>query len=256
MTSWLVSTDLDGTLLNHHSYEYKPVIPLIKQLQQAGVPLILNSSKTYAELIQWQQKLGLTDPIIAENGGIVVRHGQVLHQIGSSRADILALIHEWRQQQGWQFEGFADWSVQQLVEKTGLDHTSANLAMQRDVTEPIVWLGSPAGLVQFTQFLAQHHLQLQKGGRFYHVMAQHDKATALAQLIAADSPTRILALGDGGNDRAMLAMADVAVIMPNPQGGYLDLTAQNPNQVIYHAPQHAPQGWAQAVNHFIFQEAL
>jgi mannosyl-3-phosphoglycerate phosphatase len=256
MAKWLVSTDLDGTLLNHHSYAFEAVLPTVKRLQMAGIPLILNSSKTLSELRIWRERLQLHDPIIAENGGVIAPLDAPMQVMGETRSNILSLIHEWRTQHLGVFEGFADWTLQQVMAKTALDADSACLAMQRDVSEPIIWLGNQPGLVAFKHFLEQHHLQLQKGGRFYHVMAQHDKATALAHLMPPDVPTHLLALGDGGNDRAMLAMADVAVIMPNPQGGYLDLTEQKPSQIVYHAPQHAPQGWAQAVNHFIFQEAL
>jgi len=256
MAKWLVSTDLDGTLLNHHSYAFEAVLPTVRRLQNAGIPLILNSSKTRAELQVWRERLQLCDPIIAENGGVIAPLNAPMQCVGQSRANILSLIHDWRSQHQGSFEGFADWTVEQLVANTGLDAESASLAMQRDVSEPIVWLGSQAGLVEFTQFLATHHLQLQQGGRFYHVMAQHDKASALAQLMQDHPQTKLLALGDGGNDRAMLAMADVAVIMPNAQGGYLNFSGHDPEQIIYHAPQSAPEGWVQAVNHVIFQEAL
>ncbi|WP_044411069.1 HAD-IIB family hydrolase [Thiomicrospira microaerophila] len=256
MAEWLVSTDLDGTLLNHHSYAFEAVLPVVARLKEAGVPLLLNSSKTLAELRAWRETFHLSDPIIAENGGIVAQSTQSVRYLGTARTHILSLIHAWRAQKGWLFEGFADWTLEQVIEQTGLDPQAAQASMQRDVTEPIIWLGSPPGLVEFQAFLAQNQLQLQKGGRFYHVMAPHDKASALKQL-QPDYPNRkILALGDGGNDRAMLAMADIAVVMPNAQGDYLQLEPQNNPQIIYHAPQQAPVGWAQAVSHFIFQEAL
>lgn len=256
MADWLVSTDLDGTLLNHHSYAFEAVLPTVRRLQMAGIPLLLNSSKTLSELRVWRERLQLHDPIIAENGGVIAPFNQPIQVMGETRSKILSLIHEWRTQHLGAFEGFADWTLQQVMAKTALDAESARLAMQRDVSEPIIWLGPQAGLVAFKQFLEQQHLQLQKGGRFYHVMAQHDKASALRLLIKANATSKVLALGDGGNDRAMLDLADIAVIMPNAQGRYLDLQPKNSQQIIYHSPLEAPQGWARAVNHFVFQEAL
>ena len=48
--SWLVVTDLDGTLLDHHNYSWQPASSAIELLQQHRVPLVLSSSKTLAEM--------------------------------------------------------------------------------------------------------------------------------------------------------------------------------------------------------------
>lgn len=44
-------TDLDGSLLNHDDYRYDAAIPVIRQLQVAGVSLIPTTSKTRAEVM-------------------------------------------------------------------------------------------------------------------------------------------------------------------------------------------------------------
>ncbi len=40
----LVVTDLDGSLLDHHSFDYTPAQPAIATLEAAGIPLVLASS--------------------------------------------------------------------------------------------------------------------------------------------------------------------------------------------------------------------
>jgi predicted mannosyl-3-phosphoglycerate phosphatase (HAD superfamily) len=50
MTNFLVFTDLDGTLLDHHSYSCEEAMPAVRALAEAGFPLIFNSSKTAAEI--------------------------------------------------------------------------------------------------------------------------------------------------------------------------------------------------------------
>lgn len=253
MASWLISTDLDGTLLNHHTYDYGAALPVLKRLAQSGVPVILNSSKTLAEISSWRDQLQLNHPIICENGGIIHFIDQPPIYLGRPLAQTRAFIHQWRQSHSASFEGFADWTVQQIMTHTGLDQQQAALASKREVTEPILWLGDEPGLVAFKQALAEQGLQLQKGGRFYHVMAQHNKATALGYLIAQKYPGfKLMALGDGGNDRAMLEMADIAAVLPDSQGHYL---AINSPHSIYHASKPAPEGWAEAVNYALFKEA-
>lgn len=259
MASWLISTDLDGTLLNHTTYDYTGIVPLLAQLKVRGVPVILNSSKTLAELTKWRQVLSLTWPVIGENGGVIQTRRQPPILIGRPINEIRAFLNRWREQNGWQFEGFGDWSLEQVIQQTGLSQQDAQNALQREVTEPILWLGEPPGLELFEQALAQQGLQLQKGGRFYHVMAQHSKASTLNTLLknefhylAHQANWRLLSLGDGANDRVMLEMADVAVVMPDVNGQYLTL---NSNNQIYQAQESAPQGWIEAVNRWVLKEA-
>lgn len=42
----LVFSDLDGTLLDSHSYDWQPAAPWLSRLREANVPVILCSSKT------------------------------------------------------------------------------------------------------------------------------------------------------------------------------------------------------------------
>lgn len=64
MTKSLVFTDLDSTLLDHHSYSYAEAVPAIRSLTEAGFPLICNSSKTAAEINPLRQLIGY--PLISE----------------------------------------------------------------------------------------------------------------------------------------------------------------------------------------------
>lgn len=49
MTSPILFTDLDGTLLDHESYEWKEAKPALDLCKERRVPIILVSSKTRAE---------------------------------------------------------------------------------------------------------------------------------------------------------------------------------------------------------------
>ncbi|VEB57950.1 mannosyl-3-phosphoglycerate phosphatase [Salmonella enterica subsp. enterica] len=68
----LIFTDLDGTLLNSHTFEWQPAAPWLTRLHESGVPVILCSSKTAAEMLQLQTTLNLQGlPLIAENGAVL-----------------------------------------------------------------------------------------------------------------------------------------------------------------------------------------
>ena len=51
----LVFTDLDGSLLDHHSYSYQAALPRLQQLEQLGVPVIPATSKTRAEIVHLRE---------------------------------------------------------------------------------------------------------------------------------------------------------------------------------------------------------
>jgi mannosyl-3-phosphoglycerate phosphatase len=134
------------------------------------------------------------------------------------------------------------------------------------VTEPITWLDTMTRLEQFKMLLAEHGLQLQKGGRFYHVMAHHDKASALewvvnqsvsagrfgeqnsnlAEKVFAKSPW-VFALGDGGNDKQMIQTADVGLVLPAANGDSLKIDRKN----VFTAEKSSPYGWVEALQEYL-----
>ena len=67
--SHLVFTDLDGTLLDHHTYSWKEALPALERCRKKSVPVVLVSSKTRAEMAVLHQELKLSAPFVSENGG-------------------------------------------------------------------------------------------------------------------------------------------------------------------------------------------
>lgn len=68
----IIVTDLDGSLLDHHTYSWQPAETWLKRLRAHQIPLVICSSKTAAEIVPLQQKLGISDePFIAENGAVI-----------------------------------------------------------------------------------------------------------------------------------------------------------------------------------------
>ncbi len=47
---WLVFTDMDGSLLDHYTYQFDEAIPTLEELEQSDIPVIPITSKTQAEL--------------------------------------------------------------------------------------------------------------------------------------------------------------------------------------------------------------
>ena len=134
MEKFLFITDLDATLLEH-DYSYDAARPALEMIEKIEAPLVLNSSKTIAELSALADELKLDSPIIAENGGAVGVHRDSIleknaeaieigaYQVSSTglnRSFILEKAHALRSEHDFDFLGFADWTNEKLSELTKL----------------------------------------------------------------------------------------------------------------------------------------
>lgn len=245
MPDFAVFTDLDGTLLDHHDYSFTAALPALGLLRERGIPVVLNSSKTAAELAQLRRELALDTPIIAENGAaIVAPDGSLVHEFGAARTGVLDVLGQLRAESGYRWRGFADMSVADIVETTGLKPADAELAAQKRWSEPLQWQDSARRLEEFAAALREHGLVCTKGGRFVHVSSDVDKGRAMCWLATTLWPAaRLIALGDSDNDRAMLEAAEQPVVVRSPVHAPLQL--DNPATLVTEG--YGPAGWNEAI---------
>lgn len=257
---WLVVTDLDASLLDE-SYCWSAALPAVQRLRNLGIPLILNSSKTLSEMTELATALGTMTPVVSENGGLIsvhkdsglmdpnhvlVRSGNYLTEVnGLSRDFIIGVAHALREEQGYQFQGFSDWSLEQVSDRTGLSHSMARCSLSRHATEPIVWEDSSERYNAFTDSLAKAGIRVLRGGRFLHLMGEVDKADGLVcarALYEKQQPKvdwKTIAVGDSANDLAMLEAADIALVIPHADGPHILPKAPR----VVHASRPATKGW-------------
>ena len=250
---FLVVTDLDATFLDH-SYSWDEAKPAMARLRELGLPLVLNSSKTVAEMEDLATELGLQSPLVAENGGLLAipndRTGDYSVQIkGLPRKEILEVAHGLRSQMGYKFQGFADWSDQELAERSGLSIIQSQRSLARLATEPLLWEDSESLRLEFADQLSIRGIRMLRGGRFWHLMGASDKADGSAsvlkyyQELEPDTEWQVIALGDSANDTAMLEAADIAVVIPHSDGAHISRKAPR----VVHAPFPATKGWNAAI---------
>lgn len=258
----LIFTDLDGTLLDHHTYSFSGAAEALQRLHQLSVPVILTSSKTRAEIQSLQEKLGLYEPFITENGGgIFLPSGHPLEdkdffkplglnrgiQFGKPYTIIRDIFEKFRH--AFNLKGFGDMTVDEIVRHTGLDRHEASLAMQRDFSEPFLFLGEPRP-GELKEEVADHGLTVTRGGRFYHLMSSgQDKGVAVKEttrLFQADRDDRLvtIALGDAENDMVMLRVVDIPVLIPKHDGSYENIKIAG----LHKAPYPGSRGWGAAIN--------
>ncbi|VDZ63134.1 Putative mannosyl-3-phosphoglycerate phosphatase [Serratia odorifera] len=147
----LIFTDLDGSLLDHHSYRWDAAKPWLDRLAQAKVPLIVATSKTAAEVQQLQQQLGLSAlPFIAENGAQIVFPAfwqQDTQLFGADYPSLLAALDQLRQQTGFAFQRLCRRRRRDggRVDRTDLVGSASGAPARRLRTNPLVWQRPAAG---------------------------------------------------------------------------------------------------------------
>lgn len=261
---YLVFSDLDGTLLDHHDYDWRAASPAIELLRKRHIPLILVSSKTKAEILSLREDLNNKDPFVSENGaalfyprsyfkmdipGAVHDQHLVRYSKGMLRSNILSHLNQLRESHGYEFTGFDDMGVEGIIEHTGLTPGAAARANQRDASEPLLWHDTAQRFGEFQLHLHALGLTTQQGGRFIQVQAPFTKSDALNLLCQhyrnefPGKAIRSIALGDGPNDLGMLNSADVAVVIR----GRHDHAMELPNRDVIRTTEFGPSGWNQAI---------
>jgi mannosyl-3-phosphoglycerate phosphatase len=256
----IVVSDLDGTLLDSHTYSFEAARPALEALKAEGIPLVLCTSKTRAEVEFWRERLGNSDPFIVENGGAVYvprsyfpcpvpgamsRDSWEVVQLGTPYDELVATLKEAASEAGCQVVGFHDLSVAEVCLRTHLPVHQAILAKQREYDEPFEVLGN--GSYRLLKAIERRGKRWTRGDRFYHILGNNTKADALQRLKAlyraAFGEIRVMALGDGWNDAGLLTAADIPVVVRSPFAAVLKRAV--PRGRITRAP--GPYGWNQAV---------
>lgn len=247
MPGLMVVSDLDGTLLDHETYSWQAAAPALALLKQRGIPLILATSKTAAEVGGLHRALGLGAlPAIVENGAGLYRPG-VADGAEPGYARIRAALEALPDRLRQRFRGFGDMTAAEIAETTGLPEQGAALARRREHSEPGLWTGGDADLRAFLQALDRQGIHARHGGRFLTLSLGRTKADGLRQVAAELSPDTVIALGDAPNDVDLLRAADVGVIVRNDHAPVIAPLPEEAGGRIRRTKKIGPEGWNDAV---------
>jgi mannosyl-3-phosphoglycerate phosphatase len=277
MSKLLIFTDMDGTLLDHHTYSHAAADSLLTSLEAKSIPVIPCTSKTYAELVAIREELNNKHPFIVENGAaIYIPQGYLPDQpegttgrgefwvksFVAEREHWIGLLNQLPESLKTCFTSFTELGVAGVVQATGLSMSQAELSSQRQYGEPVLWAGTDAQLQQFTEIMTGAGANILVGGRFVHVSGLADKGKALVWLqeeCARQHDTSVVtcALGDSGNDVAMLAAANYPVIIKSPVAGPPNVAATGAHRrAIKLSEGYGPEGWAAEVNQLLAELGL
>lgn len=265
----IVVSDLDGTLLDHHTYRFDQALPALRLLSEKGIPLVLCSSKTRREMEYWRAKIGIDAPFIAENGGCAYvpesyfpfdvpatrsRDGYFLLELGAAYPELVAALEAASARSGCRVRGFHQMDAGEIASLCGLAPEMARLAKCREFDEPFVVL-DPTRERLLTEAIESAGRHVTRGGRFWHITGNNDKAAALERLLALyrrmAPAVRTIGLGDGPNDAPFLNIVDLAFLIRTPW-------IEELQRAVPHGRPTAnpgPEGWCEAITGFYAGDA-
>ena len=212
-------SDVDGTLLD--ASDRLALTPQDVAKFVAHVELILASSRTLAELGAIQRRLGISGPMIGENGAVVsfparwrgtpsTRREIVV--LGDRPSDIVPRIHRCAAAVGVRVM-----NQKQLLPDRGRALRRAHSVCLRD------WRGKSAE--RFLECLAKSGLEATRSGRWITITSGPHKGTGARTVLARARKlgagyARVVAVGNAPNDRALLGAARERFTIRNPRQGH------------------------------------
>jgi len=259
----LIYTDLDGTLLDPESYSWEAAKPALNRLEEQGIPWILCTSKTRAELEPLRHRMSHRHPFIVENGGaVLIPPGYftvpfIAHRLaGSCQAIDLGTpyrllrtaLREIAGETGTVLRGFGDMEAEEIARRTGLSVKESEQAKNREYDEPFLLEGTPEQRQTVLTRIESKGFRWTKGGRFFHLTGENDKGRAVTILSEIyrrqHGPAVTVGLGDSLNDLPMLSAVDQPVLVQKPDGRYEDAVSL---PGLVRADGIGPVGWNRAV---------
>lgn len=262
----MVFTDLDGTLLDHHTYSFEEALPGLELLRQRSIPVVFCSAKTWAEQTVYRDALKIHDPFIVENGGAVfVEQGYFKQPHPFARSangfdvlefarpcvEVRKILSMVRDELHLPLKGYGDMTLREIAELTGLDEPSAALASQREYEETVVTQLSHADRERFRAALARHGVMMTSGARFISVSTANDKGRAtlaLTELFRREWGEIVtVGIGDSWNDASLLSVTDLALQVQQPGGDWAPLAVKG----IRRIKGIGPKGWTLAMSQLL-----
>ena len=260
--TFIVFSDLDGTLLDHDTYGYAGTEEALEAIRAHDGMLVLASSKTAAEMRPLRAALGFEHcPAIVENGaGILPSEGSGPFDINPQASvetsegtygHLLMQLSTLPSALRVQFTGFSDLTHSEIMQKTGLSDTAAAQAKDRQFSEPGIWTGSDTDLSRFQDALHERGIAMRSGGRFLTLSFGGNKAQRMQEIASCYDPVPTLALGDAPNDLEMLCAAHRGIIALNPRGAQIPPLRDEKSGKIRRLEQSGPSAWNDAVLSFM-----
>jgi mannosyl-3-phosphoglycerate phosphatase family protein len=257
---YIVFTDIDGTLIEHHNYDYSIAKNALKILKKYKIPVIFCSSKTFDEQTKLQNELGLSEPFIIENGSaivipknyfshisdnqIVIDNDYTLIILSKKTQEEIRLLKKYLEEKfNLSIFGFAEADDDHINVVSGLEGENIKKAKNKLFTETIIF--PKLFETQILNFINRQGFQVSQGGRFLTIQDTNvNKGKAIKKILEIYEQNNLalyttIGIGDNYNDIAMLEVVDKPFLVQKFDGNWVDITIKNLEKV----PAIGPAGF-------------
>ena len=251
----IIFTDLDGSLLDKDTFKFDEIEDYFKDLISGGVKIIPNSSKTEAELLDFNKQYNLNLPFISENGssihGLNLIHKDLPNKISISRpADqIISIYNEIIPNNLKQKINFIlKLKLEEQKKIFGLPSTKMMLASKRNYSLPIQFMGNEIEKKEFFKIINNVGLTVQTGGRIMNICDNVNKSKAMSKalrLISKELDDEIITIGvgDNENDIEMIKQTNHPCLVKNDNFNSSLINIDN----LIKSSEPSPLGWADVI---------
>jgi mannosyl-3-phosphoglycerate phosphatase len=229
----VVVTEIEGALPEPSTHS------LLKQregfdfLAAHGIPLVIHSKRTRAEIERLRQTLDLLTPFISEHGSALFLpygsfpfmpdhahkslSGEVI-EFGKKYAEIVDALKVALRESGVDAVDFSDLTIEEVARELRITTLEAQLVKLREYSELVrVVEDENAALGRFVNALRRRGLRSVRQGRYYLVSSTPDSAESLRTLRAlwrlAWGDHVVVGIGESEDDVPWLQQVDVPVIV-------------------------------------------
>ena len=251
----IIFTDLDGSLLNKDTFKFDEIEDYFRELVSKDIKIIPNTSKTEAELLDFNYLYKLNLSFITENGssihGLNLIHSNLPEKVSLSRSaeQIYEIYNEnipSHLKDKITFILKLNFKEQQEI--FGLPMDKIKLALKRDYSLPIQFNGNEIEKNEFIKIINNVGLTVQTGGRIMNICDNVNKSKAMLKTLELinkeiDDEVITIGVGDNQNDVDMLRQSNYACLVKNED---FDSSLINIDNLIK-SSEPSPNGWADVI---------
>ncbi|HET7711541.1 MAG TPA: HAD hydrolase family protein [Thermoanaerobaculia bacterium] len=243
-----VFTSVDGTLLDARTFELGPNRAVIKRLVDSGIPVVPVTVMTFDEVAPIAEELGLRHAMVIEAGGAIARWKDGVWDVepyGPPADTLLDVVAQIEERSGADLLVYSALDAADAATLSGRTGAMLRASTIRCFSEPfVIERGDLAEVKRAADSLG---FSVRRGRRFLHLCRKCDEGHAYERLREELRCEVAVGIGSAAIDAEFLARADIAVIIPGPDGEVdPELRKSVPDARIASAP--GPAGWALAID--------
>jgi mannosyl-3-phosphoglycerate phosphatase family protein len=262
--SVVVFSRLEPAVLGDTAQSREAFRASLERLAAQGIPVVIGSQATRAEVELLREELGLTDPFIVENGAAVfvprgyfpfplpasgMRSGYHTFERSIAHDAVVRALRRAASQARVSVLAMSDMSISEVAREAGLTLLQARLAKLREYDEPFRVLDPEAAArARLLKTLRSAGLQVWSEGRFDHVVGSADMGACVALVRSLYARRRpVVSVGVGSeSDADLLKRVDVPIVVPaGPRRGPASVSRAVPGARM--ARSASPEAWVDAV---------